>query len=361
MDSKTDTDWPEASDGSVDWETVFEDSSVGLLPLIAEARTPRALRESAILVIKKLYSRDDDPAEVERFIRELSELVPDDLPVNNLSDISDVVTGLLRQIKRYRIRKVFAATPQKIPTAIEPGATSTRTIVFSSQKGGSGKTTLCGQLAVQAELAGHGPVALIDTDPQGSLSGWWNARGHETPVFVQTSVEGLFDAIAELRRLGIKLVFIDTQPTVTETIHNIIRYGDLIVIPTRPSPHDLRAIGPTVDLVEQCKKPLIFAINCATRKAKLNDDVAIALSQHGTVAPIIVHSRVDFATSMIDGKSVMEINPDGKSAEEIRNLWDYIDERLRSLESDGVIDDQLEQHGDTDTNAYKIFQARQSD
>ena len=57
----------------------------------------------------------------------------------------------------------------------------TRTIVFTSQKGGSGKTTLCGQLAVQAEMAGMGPVALIDTDPQGSLSDWWNARGEETP------------------------------------------------------------------------------------------------------------------------------------------------------------------------------------
>ena len=75
-----------------------------------------------------------------------------------------------------------------------------RTIVFSSQKGGSGKTTLCGQLAVQAELSGRGPVALIDTDPQGSLADWWNARGEETPLFVRTTVENLYDTIDELQK-----------------------------------------------------------------------------------------------------------------------------------------------------------------
>ncbi|MDE2462343.1 MAG: ParA family protein, partial [Alphaproteobacteria bacterium] len=49
-------------------------------------------------------------------------------------------------------------------------------LVLASQKGGSGKTTLSGHLAVEAMLAGVGPVALIDTDPQGSLAEWWNAR-----------------------------------------------------------------------------------------------------------------------------------------------------------------------------------------
>ncbi|MBT4890455.1 MAG: ParA family protein [Rhodospirillales bacterium] len=210
----------------------------------------------------------------------------------------------------------------------------TRTVVFSSQKGGSGKTTLCGQLAVQAELSGLGPVALIDTDPQGSLSDWWNSRGAQSPMFVQTTVERLYETLEELRQIGIKLIFIDTQPTVTDTIREIIRYADMVVIPTRPSPHDLRAVGPTVDLVEQCNKPMVFAINCATRRAKLTGDVAVALSQHGTVAPVTVHNRIDFATSMINGKSVMELNPESKSAEEIQSLWGYLAERLHRLERD---------------------------
>ena len=73
---------------------------------------------------------------------------------------------------------------------------------FCSQKGGSGKTTLSGHVAVQAERAGAGPVALVDTDPQGSLADWWNVRSHETPVFVRTTVEQLGDTVEMLRMQG---------------------------------------------------------------------------------------------------------------------------------------------------------------
>ena len=64
-------------------------------------------------------------------------------------------------------------------------------VAFASQKGGSGKTTLTGHMAVQAERAGDGPVALVDTDPQGSLADWWNEREAETPLFAHTSIARL--------------------------------------------------------------------------------------------------------------------------------------------------------------------------
>ena len=68
-------------------------------------------------------------------------------------------------------------------------------VVLASQKGGSGKTTLSGHLAVEAERSGMGPVVLIDTDPQGSLSDWWNARGAETPAFARVAIEDLADCL----------------------------------------------------------------------------------------------------------------------------------------------------------------------
>jgi RecA/RadA recombinase len=58
-----------------------------------------------------------------------------------------------------------------------------KTIVFASQKGGAGKTTLAAHLAVAAVKAGDGPCVLIDTDPQASLTDWWNGREDETPAF----------------------------------------------------------------------------------------------------------------------------------------------------------------------------------
>jgi chromosome partitioning protein len=195
---------------------------------------------------------------------------------------------------------------------------SMRVLVFASQKGGSGKTTLAGHIGVQAELAGAGPVALIDTDPQGSLAKWWNCREAQTPAFIHSVFTNLVHDLDEAR----------APPAVTKAISEVISFADLVVLPTRPSPHDLRAVGPTIDICEARKKPMLFALNAATARAKITMEAAVALSQHGTVAPVTIHNRTDFAASMIDGRTVMEIEPDGKSAEEIRELWAYIDARL---------------------------------
>lgn len=207
-----------------------------------------------------------------------------------------------------------------------------RVLVFASQKGGSGKTTLAGHIGVMAELAGAGPVALIDTDPQGSLAKWWNCREAVQPAFIHSAFSNLVHDLDEARAQGFKLVVIDTPPAVTKAISEVVAFADLVVLPTRPSPHDLRAVGPTIDIVEARKKQMVFVLNSAAARAKITSEAAVALSQHGTVAPSIVHSRTDFAASMIDGRTVMEADPDGKSAEEIKQLWNYLANRLAKLD-----------------------------
>lgn len=203
-----------------------------------------------------------------------------------------------------------------------------RVLALASQKGGSGKTTLSGHLAVQAQLAGAGPVVLIDIDPQGSLADWWNEREAELPTFAQTTVARLGADLEILRQQGFKLAVIDTPPAITMAIQSVISVSELIVVPTRPSPHDLRAVGATVDLCERAGKPLIFVVNGATPKARITAEAAVALSQHGTVAPVTLHHRTDFAASMIDGRTVMEVDPKGRSANEVVQLWSYISDRL---------------------------------
>ena len=202
------------------------------------------------------------------------------------------------------------------------------TLVFASQKGGSGKTTLSGHLAVEAERAGAGPVALIDTDPQGSLAAWWNARESRTPVFVQVESMELEEALSELHSAGIQLAIVDTPPAITGAISKVVSCADLVVVPTRPGPHDLRAVGATVDIAENLEKPLVFVVNGATARARITSDATMALSQHGTVAPITLHHRVDFAASMVDGRTVGEVVANSKSAEEIKLLWSYLAEKL---------------------------------
>lgn len=202
-------------------------------------------------------------------------------------------------------------------------------IVLANQKGGAGKTTLTGHLAVQAEADGMGPVALIDTDPQGSLSEWWNERKAVTPVFAAVELDSLTTHLGALRAQGIKLVIIDTPPAVTETIRKVIAVADLVVIPSRPSPHDLRAVGSTIALVEEAGKPMIFVVNGAAVRAKITADAAIILSQHGKVAPVTVFQRTDFAQSMIDGRTAQELDPKSRSAAEISELLAYVRKQLR--------------------------------
>jgi chromosome partitioning protein len=206
-----------------------------------------------------------------------------------------------------------------------------RTIVLASQKGGVGKTTLAGHLAVMAEAQGAGPVALIDTDPQGSLASWWNERKAETPLFAQVDIANLKARLGDLDAAGVQLAIIDTPPAVTSLIRSVLDAADLVVIPTRPSPHDLRAVGSTVELVEQAGKRMVFVVNGAAPRAKITGEAAIALSQHGTVAPVTLYQRTDFASAMIDGRTAQEIDPSGRSAQEVAELWKYVSAQLRKL------------------------------
>lgn len=206
-----------------------------------------------------------------------------------------------------------------------------KVIAVASQKGGTGKTTLCGHLAVQAGRMGAGPVALIDTDPQGSLSDWWNARRARSPAFVQTTLATLTGDLALLREAGVALVFIDTPPITTAAIVEVIAHADLVLIPVRPSPHDLAAAGTTVEVVERLGKALAFVVNGAPR-ARIANEAALALSEHGIVATGFIHHRTEFASSMIDGRTVMELPDAPRSHAEITALWYYVADRLERVE-----------------------------
>ena len=109
-----------------------------------------------------------------------------------------------------------------------------RVLALASQKGGSGKTTLSGHLAVQAQRAGAGPVVLIDIDPQGSLADWWNEREAEYPAFAQTTVARLASDLQVLRQQGFKLAVIDTPPAITDWIAMVMAGGVSITASLKP-------------------------------------------------------------------------------------------------------------------------------
>ena len=208
-----------------------------------------------------------------------------------------------------------------------------RVVVFASQKGGSGKSTLAAHVVIQALLTGFGPVALIDTVAQGSLAAWHAVRKSDAPAFLQSGQARLAADLDELRRRGVRLVVIDTPPAATQIIREAVGHADLVIVPARPSPHDLRAIGATLDIVEGQGKPFMFIMNDATPFARITLDAAMALAQHGTVPPVTIYHRTDYASSMIDGRTVMECDPESRSAWEIAEFWDCVSAQLRLFDT----------------------------
>lgn len=208
-----------------------------------------------------------------------------------------------------------------------------KVIALASRKGGAGKTTLTAHLAIAAEAAGVGRVAVIDTDPQGGLAGWWNARAAATPAWVDP-VRGLRATVAAARASGYGALLIDTPPSLSETIAEVLGVADLVLIPVRPSPNDFRAVGATVELAKRARRRMVFVISQATQRARITAEAAILLSQYGTVAPVMIHHRVDFATSMTDGRTAGELDPACRSAAEIAALWAYLNTLLTEDEHD---------------------------
>lgn len=201
-------------------------------------------------------------------------------------------------------------------------------LVLASAKGGSSKSSLAAHLAVAAELAGDGPAVLLDLDPQGSLASWWNVREAESPAMAPVSLAELPGKLKALAEAGYAFAILDTPPAITEAIRAVVRLGDLVLIPVKPSPHDLRSVGGTVDIVRQEGRPFAFVVTQAKSNALLTVQAMAALSEHGRVAPVVMHDRVDYAGSMTDGRTVLETNPRGPAAAEMVELWKFTKARL---------------------------------
>jgi chromosome partitioning protein len=200
-----------------------------------------------------------------------------------------------------------------------------KTIVITSQKGGSGKTMLAAHLAVEAERTGEGPVWLIDTDRQGTLSRWHERREAEVPQLGQVPFGQIKSGLAALdKNHHAAFCLIDTAPTISDQTASLVTYADLVVIPVRPSPSDLWAVAETVELVQAAGRPFIFVLTQAKPQASITAQAVAALSQHGRVAQAFIADRVAYAAAMTGGNTAPELAAKGPAAEEITALWKEI-------------------------------------
>ena len=200
-----------------------------------------------------------------------------------------------------------------------------KVITISQQKGGTGKTTLAVHLAMAFIKYHNLKVAIIDTDPQGSLGKWFMIRtekkvSNENLTFKTASLWG-----AQYESKTLKsdhdIVIIDTPPKIESDARPSIESADLVLIPMAASHVDFWATGAIVEIAKKANKKILVQINRSNQRSKLiNKTNEFIKSLDLTSTKTIIGNRQIYTSAMGEGKTAVEKQKKGSAVEEIKNL-----------------------------------------
>src|SRR5215207_5894941 len=203
-----------------------------------------------------------------------------------------------------------------------------RTIAFVTQKGGSGKSTLCINLSIAGQGAGRS-VCILGMDRQATVSDWSESREGDGPEVAQVDATQLDPVVERLKGSGYDYVFIDTPGVDSPGTLSAIRAADLCMIPCRPTPADLRAFKPTLAAIYRLEKRFAFVLNQAPPRSYRVRDASDGLAALGMLADVTIVTRNDHQDAIGMGQGVTEFNPGGQAADEVRRLWAWLERRVR--------------------------------
>lgn len=201
-------------------------------------------------------------------------------------------------------------------------------ITVAQQKGGSGKTTVAVTLAT-AFLAAGKSVALIDTDPQGSLGKWFMMRienfgENEKLRFSTASAWGISYELRSLRET-VDIIIVDTPPKADNDLRPALREADLILVPLSASHVDVWATQDVLDLAARANKSASIVLNKTRSGTRLGAEVANAVLEFDAdVIKATLGNRVAFAEALGRGLGVVEVKRNGAASLEARALADEV-------------------------------------
>ncbi|MDB6176031.1 ParA family protein [Paracoccus sp. Z330] len=203
-----------------------------------------------------------------------------------------------------------------------------RIITVAQQKGGSGKTTLAVNLAVALLSRGH-TVALVDTDPQGSLGRWFMERmqgfGEDEALDFSTSSAWGASYESEKLKKRFDFVIIDTPPKIDSDLRPSLRVADLVIVPVSASLVDLWATEGVLDLAGREKAPVLVVLNRVRPNTKLSVEVAEKAAELGAqVARAQIANRVAYAETLGQGSGVVEHARNGVARDEIATMTEEV-------------------------------------
>lgn len=202
-----------------------------------------------------------------------------------------------------------------------------RIITVAQQKGGSGKTTVTVNLAIALRRRGLS-VAVLDTDPQGSLGRWFMERldrqGEDEGLEFTTSSAWGASYESEKLKKRFDVVLIDTPPKIESDLRPALRVADLVLVPVASSQVDLWATEGVLDLASRERRPVLVVLNRTRPNTRLGAEVAQGAAQLGVaVAQAQLANRVAYAETLGRGGAVAE-GPPGPARDEIAALADEI-------------------------------------